>query len=99
MAEVTQSLSDSDPLESLFRDETVNVIMVNGPRQVFVERMGNIEKTNVYFQDSDHLMRVIGRLVSPLGGRLDAGSPMLEAHLGGQPTIIKAQRTKLFEIA
>ena len=49
--------------------------MVNGPKQVYVERRGKLELTNVQFQDDDHVMRIIERIVSPLGRRIDESSP------------------------
>jgi pilus assembly protein CpaF len=55
--------------------------MVNGPRQVYVERNGKLEMTDVTFQDDDHVMRVIDRIVSPLGRRIDESSPMVDARL------------------
>ena len=61
--------------------------MVNGPKNVYVEQNGLIEKTNVVFEDNAHLMRIIDRIVSPLGRRIDELSPMVDAFyqwLSGQ---------------
>src|SRR5215211_838316 len=69
------------PIEPLLKDPTVNEVMVNGPRQVYVERQGKLELTDVQFQDDDHVMRVIDRIVSPLGRRIDESSPMVDARL------------------
>ncbi|HET9017719.1 MAG TPA: CpaF family protein [Thermomicrobiaceae bacterium] len=69
------------PIEPLLKDETVSEIMVNGPRQVYVERSGRLELSEVSFQDDDHVMRVIDRMVSPLGRRIDESSPMVDARL------------------
>jgi pilus assembly protein CpaF len=69
------------PIEPLLNDETVSEIMVNGPRQVYVERSGRLELTDVFFNDDDHVMRVIDRIVSPLGRRIDESSPMVDARL------------------
>ncbi|MDI3340167.1 MAG: CpaF family protein [Sphaerobacter sp.] len=69
------------PIEPLLKDDTVSEIMVNGPRQVYVERNGKLERTDVVFQDDDHVMRVIDRIVSPLGRRIDESSPMVDARL------------------
>ena len=69
------------PIEPLLKDETVSEIMVNGPKQVYVERSGRLEMTDVTFQDDDHVMRVIDRMVSPLGRRIDESSPMVDARL------------------
>lgn len=69
------------PLEILLADESVSEVMVNGPEKVFVERKGKLTKTNVVFEDNEHVMRVIDRIVSPLGRRIDESSPMVDARL------------------
>jgi pilus assembly protein CpaF len=69
------------PIEPLLNDDSVSEVMVNGPRQVYVERNGRLELTDVQFQDDDHVMRVIDRIVSPLGRRIDESSPMVDARL------------------
>jgi pilus assembly protein CpaF len=69
------------PLEPLLRDETVTEVMANGSSEVFVERYGIIEKTRIKFQDDAHLMRIIDRIVSPLGRRVDESNPMVDARL------------------
>lgn len=69
------------PIEPLLADDTVSEIMVNGPRQVYVERRGRIEKTPIVFQDDQHVMRIIDRIISPLGRRCDESQPMVDARL------------------
>ncbi|MEX1158906.1 MAG: CpaF family protein [Thermomicrobiales bacterium] len=69
------------PIEPLLNDDSVSEVMVNGPKQVYVERNGRLEMTDVQFQDDDHVMRVIDRIVSPLGRRIDESSPMVDARL------------------
>ena len=69
------------PLEPLLADPTVSDILVNGPKQVFVERQGMLELTNVVFSDSDHLMKIIDKIVSRIGRRVDESSPMVDARL------------------
>ncbi len=69
------------PIEPLLRDSTVSDILVNGPRQVYVERFGQIESSDIVFDDSLHLMRVIERIVSRVGRRIDEMSPMVDARL------------------
>ena len=69
------------PIEPLLNDDSVSEVMVNGPGQVYVERNGKLEMTEVTFQDDDHVMRVIDRIVSPLGRRIDESSPMVDARL------------------
>jgi len=69
------------PLEPLLGDNTITEVMVNGHQTVYVERYGKIEKTNVVFEDDEHLMRIIDRIVAPLGRRVDEASPMVDARL------------------
>jgi pilus assembly protein CpaF len=88
MAEREQILSDIldevfglGPLEPLLRDPTINDILVNTYKQVYVERGGVLEKMPATFQDDKHLMRVIDRIVSAVGRRVDDSSPMVDARL------------------
>ena len=69
------------PLEPLLRDATVSDILVNTYRHVFVERAGRLERVPAAFQDDGHLMRVIDRIVSGVGRRIDDSSPMVDARL------------------
>ncbi|MCA9935372.1 MAG: CpaF family protein [Ardenticatenaceae bacterium] len=69
------------PLEQFLNTEGVTEIMVNGPKSVYIERAGKLQKVNVQFEDDDHLMRIIDRIVAPLGRRIDEGSPMVDARL------------------
>ena len=69
------------PIEPLLNDATITEVMVNGPGKVYIERQGRIEKTNVTFENNEHLMRVIDRIVAPLGRRVDEASPMVDARL------------------
>ncbi len=69
------------PLEPLLEDETITEIMVNGPKNVFVERKGKIHRAEVTFENDDHVMRIIDRIVSPLGRRIDESSPLVDARL------------------
>jgi pilus assembly protein CpaF len=69
------------PLEQFLRDDSVTEILVNGPRQVFVERAGILERTDVRFGDNSDVMRVIERIVAPIGRRVDESSPMVDARL------------------
>ena len=69
------------PLEPLLRDPEVTEVMVNGPDAVFVERCGRIEPVPARFADSEHLLHVIDRILSPLGRRVDEASPMVDARL------------------
>ena len=69
------------PLEPLLADHTVNDILVNGHKQVFVERYGRLELTTVRFKDDAHLKKIIERIVSRIGRRIDESSPMVDARL------------------
>ncbi|MFL5735554.1 MAG: CpaF family protein [Chloroflexia bacterium] len=69
------------PIEPLLKDNSINEIMVNGPKMVYIERHGRLEKTNVQFQNDEHVMRVIDRIVAPLGRRIDESSPYVDARL------------------
>ncbi len=69
------------PLEPLLRDESITEIMVNGPESVWVERKGNLEETNVQFENDAHVRRIIDRIIAPLGRRCDEASPMVDARL------------------
>jgi pilus assembly protein CpaF len=69
------------PIEPLIRDPSVSDILVNGARDVFVERHGKIEETDVIFRDDAHLLQIIERIVSQVGRRVDESSPMVDARL------------------
>jgi len=69
------------PLEALLSDPVISEIMVNGPKQVYVERGGGLEVTDVTFQDNAHVLQIIDRIISPLGRRCDETSPMVDARL------------------
>jgi pilus assembly protein CpaF len=69
------------PLEPLLQDPSITEVMANGPKNVYIERYGLIEKTNVTFENDAHLMRIIDRIVSPIGRRVDESSPMVDARL------------------
>jgi pilus assembly protein CpaF len=69
------------PIEPLLDDESVSEIMVNGPRAIFAERKGQLSRTNITFESDEHVLRVIDRIVSPLGRRVDESSPLVDARL------------------
>jgi pilus assembly protein CpaF len=69
------------PLEVLLKDPTISDILINGPKKIFVERRGKMEKSDVTFRDNDHLMQIIDRIVSKVGRRVDETSPMVDARL------------------
>lgn len=69
------------PLEPLLADPTISEIMVNGPEVVFVERRGRIERAPIRFNDNEHLLKIIDKIVSRVGRRIDESSPMADARL------------------
>ncbi len=69
------------PLQELLNDPEISEIMVNGPKKVYVEKRGKIQLTDVTFVDEQHVLRVIDRIVAPLGRRIDESSPMVDARL------------------
>ncbi|MCF6271871.1 MAG: CpaF family protein [Rhodobacteraceae bacterium] len=83
--ELLQDLMDEvtglGPIQPLLRDETVNDILINGPYQIFVERSGKLELTSVRFKDDRHLLRVIDKIVSAVGRRVDESHPYVDARL------------------
>ena len=69
------------PLEALFRDPTVSDILIKGPKMVYVERRGRLEKTNIAFHDGRHLLQIVQRIAAKVGRRVDETSPMVDARL------------------
>ena len=69
------------PIEPLLTDESVTEVMVNGPRHIYIERAGKIQKVDVVFLNDDHVLRIIDRIISPLGRRIDESSPRVDARL------------------
>lgn len=80
------------PLEPLLKDDSITEIMVNGPRQVWIERKGHLTESGITFQDDDHVMRIAQRIIAPLGRRLDRKWPMVDARLpdGSRVNVISA---------
>ncbi len=69
------------PIEILLADDSVTEIMVNGPKNIYVEQKGRLTRSNVTFENDDHVMRVLDRIVAPLGRRIDESSPTVDARL------------------
>ena len=80
-SQVMDDLLGYGPIQSLLDDPDVSEIMVNGPKKVFVEKKGQLTKSNVTFDDDDHVVRVIDRIILPLGRRVDFDSPTVDARL------------------
>ncbi len=81
LEQITDEILGLGPLEPLLRDETLTEVMVNGPQQVYIEREGKLELTNVTFQNDEHVMKIIQRIIAPIGRRIDESSPMVDARL------------------
>ncbi len=79
--EVLDEVFGLGPLEPLLRDRTISDILVTTPRLVYVERAGKLERTSIEFKDDAHLQRIIERVVSRVGRRIDESSPMVDARL------------------
>jgi pilus assembly protein CpaF len=81
---VTEVLDETfglGPLELLLKDPTISDILINGPKNIYVERRGKMEKTSVVFRDNDHLMQIIDRIISRVGRRVDETCPMVDARM------------------
>lgn len=79
--ELYDEVTGLGPLETLLQDDTVNDILVNGPQQIFVERHGKLEISDITFKDEKHLMRIIDKIVSAVGRRVDESNPYVDARL------------------
>ncbi len=79
--QVMDDLLGFGPIQTLLDDDEVSEIMVNGPKKIFVEKKGKLIKTNVTFDDDDHVLRIIDRIILPLGRRVDGDSPTVDARL------------------
>ncbi len=69
------------PLEPLLADESITEIMVNGPKNLYIERKGTLHRVNVTFESEDHVLRILDRIVAPLGRRIDESQPYVDARL------------------
>jgi len=81
IAEVMDETFGLGPLEVLLADPTITDILVNGPHQIYIEKHGRLERTNVNFKDNTHLLHIIDKIVSKVGRRCDEVSPMVDARL------------------
>ena len=79
--EIASDTLGHGPIEPLLRDATVTEVMINGPKDVWVERAGRLQHTNVTFSDEHHLRRIINKIVGQVGRRIDESSPMVDARL------------------
>jgi pilus assembly protein CpaF len=79
--EVIAEVSGLGPLEPLLLDPTITEVMVNGPDHVYIERGGKVQRVDVAFLNDDHVLRIIDRIIAPLGRRIDKSSPRVDARL------------------
>jgi pilus assembly protein CpaF len=79
--DILDELTGYGPIQPLLDDEDISEVMVNGPKKVFIEKSGKLTKSAVTFDDDDHVLRVIDRIILPLGRRVDADSPTVDARL------------------
>jgi pilus assembly protein CpaF len=79
--DILDELTGFGPIQPLLEDEDISEVMVNGPKKVFIEKKGKLMKSPVTFDDDDHILRVIDRIILPLGRRVDADTPTVDARL------------------
>ncbi|HET9912887.1 MAG TPA: CpaF family protein [Anaerolineales bacterium] len=79
--DILDELTGYGPIQPLLEDPDVSEVMVNGPKKVFIEKSGKLTKSGVTFDDDDHVARIIDRIILPLGRRVDADSPTVDARL------------------
>jgi pilus assembly protein CpaF len=81
VGDVLNELFGLGPLEALLKDGNISDILINNSHQVFIEREGRLEETDIVFRDDKHLMQIIERIVSAVGRRIDESTPMVDARL------------------
>ncbi|HVM73224.1 MAG TPA: CpaF family protein [Anaerolineales bacterium] len=79
--DIVDEVTGYGPIQFLLDDPNITEVMVNGPKKVYVEKKGRLERTNVVFEDDLHILKIIDRIVSPLGRHIDPDSPMVDARL------------------
>jgi pilus assembly protein CpaF len=79
--DILDELTGFGPIQPLLEDPDISEVMVNGPKNVFVEKNGKLQKSPITFDDDDHVLRIIDRIILPLGRRIDADSPTVDARL------------------
>ena len=97
VSDICDEILGLGPIEPFLKDDAVTEIMINGPKKIYVEKMGKIHLTQARFQDQAHLMAIIEKIVSPLGRHVDEASPIVDARLedGSRVNIVKDSITAL----
>jgi pilus assembly protein CpaF len=81
VSEMVADVTGLGPLETLLKDDSVTEVMVNGPNQIYIERGGKIVRVDTHFLNNEHVLRIIDRIITPLGRRIDDSSPRVDARL------------------
>ncbi|HEX7619935.1 MAG TPA: CpaF family protein [Anaerolineales bacterium] len=81
LRDILDEITGFGPIQSLLDDPDITEIMVNGPKKVYIEKKGRLERSSVVFEDNFHILKIIDRIVSPLGRHIDSDSPMVDARL------------------
>jgi pilus assembly protein CpaF len=81
IAETVNDVTGLGPLETLLKDQSITEVMVNGPNQIYIERGGKILRVDTHFLNNEHVLRIIDRIITPLGRRIDDSSPRVDARL------------------
>ena len=79
--EMVAEMTGLGPIEALLLDDTITEVMVNGPKNVYIERAGIVERVDVVFQDDEHVRRIIDRIVTAIGRRIDETSPRVDSQI------------------
>jgi pilus assembly protein CpaF len=79
--ETVNDVTGLGPLETLLKDQSITEVMVNGPNQIYIERAGKILRVDTHFLNNEHVLRIIDRIITPLGRRIDDSSPRVDARL------------------
>ena len=83
--EIIDEMRGYGPIEPLLKDPTVSDILINTHKRCFVERFGQLQETKIHFKDEAHLLRIVNKIVSAVGRRVDKSSPMVDARLPTAP--------------
>ncbi len=99
VAQILNDMLGLGPLEPLLADETISEIMINGPKQVYIEQKGRLKLSDVQFRDNAHVLAIATRIVTAIGRRIDESTPLCDARLmdGSRVNIIIPPRWQLMD--